>query len=83
MRLRSLTHDPNAFCVAVALIASVIDWARSEGAHEVALWVAEDNEHARALYERNCFVATGESDVMPSGANEIRLRMLLPAPSLR
>lgn len=83
MRLRSLTHDPNAFCVADALIASVIDWARSEGAHEVALWVAEDNEQARALHERNRFVAAGESDVMPSGANEIRLRMLLPAPSLR
>lgn len=69
--------------LADALINSVIDWARSEGAHEVALWVAEDNVRAQALYKRAGFVATGERDVMREGVDQIRLRIPLPPVTLR
>lgn len=60
-----------------ALIAAIIDWSRTEGAHEVALWVAEDNGHARALYERCGFSGTGERDVMRPGVDQIRMRLAL------
>lgn len=49
-----------------------IDWARDESAHEIALWVATNNDRARALYERCGFTATGESDTTRSGIDEIR-----------
>lgn len=68
--------------LADALVHQVIDWARSESAHEVALWVAEDNEHALTLYERVGFAATGERDVMRPGVDQIRLRLPLLAVSL-
>lgn len=63
--------------LAPALISSVVEWARSEGAHELALWVAEDNERARHLYEKCGFAATGERNVMRPGTDQIRMRMSL------
>ncbi len=63
--------------VADSLISTVIEWAQSEGAHEVALWVAGGNDRARAFYERCGFTATGERDSMPSGVDQIRMRMSL------
>lgn len=66
--------------VADALLTFVIDWARGEGAHEVALWVAEDNSRARTLYECFGFTPTGERDVMRPGTDEIRLRLPLRLP---
>lgn len=68
--------------LADALIRSVIDWARSEGAHEIALWVAEDNDHALALYLRCGFLATEEREAMRPGVDQIRLRMGLTQSAL-
>lgn len=67
--------------LADALIAAIIEWAVDEGAQDLALWVAEGNGHARALYERCGFTATGERDVMPSGEQEIRMRRQLSGAS--
>lgn len=63
-----------------ALIASIVNWAAAQGAHEVALWVAEDNTRARSLYERCGFAETGEREVMREGVDQIRMRKALPAP---
>ncbi|WP_344755421.1 GNAT family N-acetyltransferase [Leifsonella bigeumensis] len=63
--------------LADSLIASVVDWAATEGAHEVALWVAEDNSRARSLYERVGFAATGETDAMRPGVDQLRMRLSL------
>ncbi|MEO7348500.1 MAG: GNAT family N-acetyltransferase [Terrimesophilobacter sp.] len=72
----ALWVDPaqRATGLADALISSVLDWARVEGAHEVALWVAEDNVSARALYERTGFTVTGEREAMRPGVDQIRMR---------
>ncbi|MQA23963.1 MAG: GNAT family N-acetyltransferase [Micromonosporaceae bacterium] len=43
-----------------ALVAEVLDWARERRHERVKLWVVEDNEPARRLYQRHGFVSTGE-----------------------
>jgi RimJ/RimL family protein N-acetyltransferase len=60
--------------VAADLIATVTDWAEDDGAQAIALWVAEDNESARRLYEKCGFVATGEHDAMRPGVKQLRMR---------
>ncbi len=60
--------------LADSLIASLIDCAVTEGAREVALWVAEDNARALSLYERSGFELTGEREVMRPGLDQIRMR---------
>ena len=41
------------------LLATTMDWARDEGADEVSLWIADDNERARRFYLRYGFGPTG------------------------
>jgi ribosomal protein S18 acetylase RimI-like enzyme len=64
--------------LAGSLVASMVNRAVSVGAHEVALWVAEDNARARSLYERSGFELTGERDVMRPGVDQVRMRKELP-----
>ena len=52
--------------VGEALIAAVLDWARTRNATSVHLWVTETNKPARLLYERCGFSLTGERQPLPS-----------------
>jgi RimJ/RimL family protein N-acetyltransferase len=63
--------------VASALIDELVTWARAEGSPSIALWVAEDNDPARRLYEKCGFAATGERDVMRPGVDQVRMRQSL------
>ncbi len=67
--LTSLWVDPAARGKGVGdlLVATVVDWAARAGYDRIFLWVAESNDHAEKLYERNGFVRTGElmRDPMP------------------
>ena len=47
--------------LAADLVGAVVCWARTEGATELTLGVAEGNDRARAFYLRCGFVPTGES----------------------
>ena len=60
-----------------ALMDSVLEWARTEGAASIALWVADGNDRARRLYERCGFVGTGQRDVIREGLGETRFRRAL------
>ncbi|MGA2824926.1 MAG: GNAT family N-acetyltransferase [Streptosporangiaceae bacterium] len=51
--------------VAALLAATVIAWARSEGAARVGLWVPGDNAGARRFYEHQEFRATGRRRPFP------------------
>ena len=72
----SMWVDPTQRGQAVgeSLIGALVAWAGIDGATAVALWVADHNGRARALYERCGFIATGERDLMPQGTDEIRMR---------
>jgi GNAT superfamily N-acetyltransferase len=48
------------------LMSSVIDWAGSDGAGRVTLWVAQGNEPARRFYGRWGFRFTGGTKPLPS-----------------
>ena len=64
--------------IAGRLVTAVTDWARADGAKELALWVVIDNGAARAAYERLGFVANGERQpVRPDEPDRIEERMLL------
>ena len=52
--------------VARALIDRAIRWASERHAHEVVLWVADQNAAARRLYERTGFRPTGQRQPLPS-----------------
>ncbi|MEO6942501.1 MAG: GNAT family N-acetyltransferase [Terrimesophilobacter sp.] len=65
------------FGIAVALINSVAEWARTDGARAIALWVAEDNEPARSLYDKCGFGLTGEREDMRLGIDQLRMRKVL------
>jgi GNAT superfamily N-acetyltransferase len=58
--------EARGHCVGEALIAAVLDWARTRNASSVHLWVTETNKHARLLYERCGFSLTGERQPLPS-----------------
>ena len=45
-----------------ALVRAVLDRARAEGVAAVSLTVADGNDAARRLYERNGFLSTGERE---------------------
>lgn len=66
---------------ALGLMSSVIDWAGSEGAERVTLWVAQGNESARRLYERRGFRLTGERKPLPSNPALCIDEMALDLPS--
>lgn len=61
--------------VGQALVEAVVGWARAEGMPRVHLWVAEDNGHARLLYERHGFRPTGERQPLPSNARVTEIGM--------
>ena len=65
--------------IGAGLARAVMDWARSEGASSMTLWVADGNLAARRMYERLGFEATGEWAPMPHDAatGEIRMRARL------
>ena len=63
--------------VATALIDELVRWARVEGSPEIALWVAEDNDPARRLYERCGFLETEEREAMRPGVDQVRMRRAL------
>ncbi len=57
-----------------ALVAAVVDWARTEGANVVQLQVVEDNPRARRFYERNGFRLTGQTRLREKdGAVELQM----------
>ena len=48
------------------LLQEGVDWSWDAGARLVTLWVVDDNQPARALYERAGFVQTDVSQPLPS-----------------
>jgi GNAT superfamily N-acetyltransferase len=58
-----------------ALIQAVVGWARAKGISRVHLWVAENNGHARLLYERCGFAPTAERQPLPSNVDLIEIGM--------
>jgi GNAT superfamily N-acetyltransferase len=61
------------------LIETVIVWARARGSSRVHLWVAENNHHARPLYERCGFSPTAERQPLPSNLELIEIGMVRDA----
>jgi ribosomal protein S18 acetylase RimI-like enzyme len=53
--------------IAEQLVAAVCDLARSRGAGRVALWVADANPRARAVYRRLGFRLSGERGILRPG----------------
>lgn len=60
------------------LMGEVRSAAEADGAREVWLHVAEDNDRARRLYLRLGFIATGELEPMPNDVGRRRERLYLP-----
>ncbi len=58
-----------------ALVEAVVGWARAKGVPRVHLWVAENNDHARLLYERCGFRPTAEQQPLPSNAQVTEIGM--------
>jgi GNAT superfamily N-acetyltransferase len=63
--------------VAGALLDTVIDWAREQGADVVTLWVVDGNDPAIRLYVRHGFQATGESQPVPGSVSTIESKLAL------
>ena len=61
--------------VGAALVDAAAGWARARGRDAMYLWVAEDNEPARRLYERYGFTPTGERQPLPSNPARPEIRM--------
>jgi len=63
------------------LVTSVVDWAGTQGAERMSLWVVEGNESARRLYTGRGFEITGSRKPLPSNpelfANEMALALNL------
>ena len=74
--LRDLYVVPTAWGtgVAQALMHAALAWIAGRGAQDVFLWVAEENVRARRFYEREGWVADGESRTSPLGPEELRYR---------
>lgn len=68
MHLISMWVDPahRRSGIGRALTNTVVAWARQSDADDVMLWVVDDNDGARRLYEDAGFVATGNSMPLPS-----------------
>jgi len=62
-----------------ALVQAVVSWARSRGISRVHLWVAENNDHARLLYERCGFSPTAERQPLPSNVELTEIGMVRDA----
>jgi ribosomal protein S18 acetylase RimI-like enzyme len=80
MHLVSMWVDPRhrRQGVARALIDLAVGWAAERQASEVVLWVADQNDAARRLYERLGFQPTGERQPLPSNPARTESRMRLP-----
>ena len=59
-----------------ALVDQAVDWARAQGAAQLALEVHEDNTAARRAYLRLGFVETGERRPYPLGPERDELLMV-------
>ncbi|RSN37868.1 GNAT family N-acetyltransferase [Amycolatopsis sp. WAC 01416] len=64
--------------LATKLMDEVRSAAEADGAREVWLHVAEDNDRARRLYLKLGFIATGELEPMPNDVTRRRERLYLP-----
>lgn len=75
--LTSLWVDPAARGKGAGdlLVTTVVEWARRAGYEQVVLWVAEGNDHAERLYERNGFARTGELMRDPQSEFEMGRRL--------
>lgn len=57
------------------LVQAVLAWAGEAGARRIGLWVTQDNEPARQLYERAGFSVTGDVRTLPSDPRKEEIRM--------
>lgn len=64
--------------VAAPLVEAVAQWARHDGATHLSLWVVDDNERARRLYERLGFMRTGATMPFPNDPDRFEERMTRP-----
>ena len=64
--------------VARDLVDQAIRWATERHAHEVVLWLADQNAPARRLYERIGFRPTGRRQPLPSDPVRSESLMRLP-----
>jgi len=67
--------DARGHGIGQALVETVVGWARARGMSRVHLWVAENNGHARLLYERCGFSPTAERQPLPSNVELIEIGM--------
>lgn len=63
--------------LAGALLDAVAEAARAAGIHRLLLWVMVDNAPARSLYDRRGWVATGDTERLADGRDEIALELTL------
>ena len=63
--------------LAEALVHSVSDWARRDGATILTLWVVDGNSAGRRLYERLGFELTGDVQPFPEGDPRTESKMAL------
>jgi ribosomal protein S18 acetylase RimI-like enzyme len=68
--------------IAQTLIRQAVRWSREHQAHELILWVAEDNTAARMLYARAGFGPAAARQPLPSNpaVDELLLRLPLDPP---
>ena len=60
--------------VGEALVAAVVDWAKSQGVTTLQAWVVEDNTRALGFYQKLGFQKTGERQPhTPDPAKQIKL----------
>jgi GNAT superfamily N-acetyltransferase len=71
--------------IATRLLLAVLEWAAGDGARDVALWVADGNASAAAVYRRAGFVPTGRRQPLPSNTavGEEEWVLTLPTDSVR
>lgn len=69
--------DHRARGIASALLTSVVDWARQDGAQLVTLWVVDGNQPAAKLYLRHGFQYTGERQPVPGSVSTIESKLEL------
>ena len=69
--------DHRGVGLASDLVTNVVDWARTDGADRLALWVASTSEGARRLYERHGFVESGIRKPLPSAPTVDERQMVL------
>lgn len=60
------------------LAGEVVAWARAEGYQSLVLTVVDDNDGARALYERLGFAPTGATFPYPNDAARYEIELALP-----